>query len=153
MDRGGHFIYADDATPIPYRPEGSPKPAEKTWLTPVRWCAYAAAAEGRPVTVALFDDPHNFRHPATMFTLAARFAYISATLDEQQQPFTIRAGRPLELCYGVAVWDGEQDRATIEKLYQRWVNFRANEPENFYDDVRMPRRLDHPPGIEWKLPK
>ena len=139
MDHGGHFLYADGATPVPYRPEGSARPATGTWLTPVRWCAYTAKADGRPVTVAMFDDPHNFRHPATMFTLNVPFAYISATLDEQKQPFKIEAGRPLELCYAVAVWDGEQDRPTIEKLYQRWLNFRANEPENFYDDVREPR--------------
>jgi hypothetical protein len=141
MDHGGHFIYADGATPVPYQPEDSDKPATGTWLTPARWCAYSAQADGRPVTVAMFDDPHNFRHPATMFTLAAPFAYISATLNERKQPFTIRAGQPLELCYAVAVWDGEQDRPTIEKLYQRWLNFRANEPENFYDDVRELQKL------------
>ena len=81
-----------------------------------------------------------------MFTLTVPFAYISATLDEQKQPFKIVAGRPLELCYAVAVWDGEQDRPTIEKLYQRWLNFRANEPENFYDDVRELRRVTTSPN-------
>jgi hypothetical protein len=139
MDHGGHFIYADDQTPIPFQPAGAAGPEKNTWLTPVRWCAYTAKAGGRPVTVAMFDDARNFRHPATMFTLAAHFAYISATLNQQKQPLKIKAGFPLELCYAVAVWDGQQDRPTIEKLYQRWLSFRAHEPENFYDDVRQPR--------------
>jgi hypothetical protein len=154
MDHGGHFIYADHKAPVPFKSEGSAKPDKNTWLTPVRWCAYTAKADGKPVTVAVFDDPQNFRHPATMFTLAAQFAYISATLNAYRQPFEIEAGRPLELCYAVAVWDGEQDRATIEKLYQRWLTFRANEPENFYDDVReVPNTFNPRPPIEIKPSK
>ena len=45
MDRGGHFFNADDKTgPIVRGDER---------LTPTRWCAYTAKAEGKPVTVAL----------------------------------------------------------------------------------------------------
>ena len=40
---------------------------------------------------------------------------------------------PLNLCYGVALWDGEVDKATVEKLYQRWVElsgFRQSRSKN-----------------------
>ena len=81
-------------------------------FTPTRWCAYTAKAEGRSVTVALFDHPANLRHPAHMFTMNTPFAYMSATMNVWKEPITVAAGHPLNLCYGVALWDGEADKAT-----------------------------------------
>jgi hypothetical protein len=40
-----------------------------------------------------------------------------------QEPITVKAGEPLELSYGVALWDGEVDKAAVEKIYQRWLAF------------------------------
>jgi hypothetical protein len=34
---------------------------------------------------------------------------------------TLKEGAPLEVCYGVAVWDGKQERGTIQAAYARWV--------------------------------
>jgi hypothetical protein len=117
MDAGGQFIYADD------------KPAEVVkgdeGLTPTKWCAYAAKAEGKPVTVAIFDHPSNLRHPAKMFTMSKPFAYLSATLNAWKEPVTIKVGKPLDLCYGVALWDGWVDKAEIERLYRRWLAISA----------------------------
>ena len=73
------------------------------------------------VTVAVFDHPKNVRHPATMFTMPAGFAYISATLNLMEEPLTIEAGKPLLLRYGVAVWDGEAEPAEVERVYARWA--------------------------------
>jgi hypothetical protein len=113
MDRGGHFFNADDKTGVIVRGD--------EYLTPTKWYAYTAKADGKPVTVAVLDHPGNLRHPATMFTMNTPFAYISATMNEWKQPITVKAGHPLSLCYGVALWDGTVDKATVEKLYQRWV--------------------------------
>ncbi len=119
MDRGGHFFNADDtAGPIVRGDER---------LTPTKWCAYTAQADGKPVTVAVLDHPGNLRHPATMFTMNTPFAYLSATMNEWKQPITVKAGHPLRLCYGVALWDGEVDKATVEKLYQRWLKLSAQQ--------------------------
>jgi hypothetical protein len=85
------------------------------------WCAYAAEADGHPATVAMFDHPANARHPATWFTLREPFAYLSATLNLWKEPLKIEAGQKLDLCYGVAVWDGRVEPAKIEALYQRWL--------------------------------
>lgn len=85
------------------------------------WCAYAAEADGKPVTVAMFGDPANTRHPTTWFTMAKPFAYLSATLNLHEEPLQIASGRPLNLRYGVAVWDGHVGNQAIESLYQTWL--------------------------------
>ena len=85
-----------------------------------KWCAYAAEADGKPVTVAMFDHPSNVR-PAWWFIMAKPFAYLSATLNLHREPLTVEAGKPLALTYGVAVWDGRVKADEIEKLYARWL--------------------------------
>jgi len=88
-----------------------------------KWCAYSAPAEGKMVTVAMFDHPANLRHPARMFTMLNPFSYLSATLNLWKEPFILKAGQSLELRYGVAAWDGKADSAEIEKAYQKWLTF------------------------------
>jgi len=102
MDQGGRFVNADGKTGV-----------AGTNAARSAWCAYSASADGKPVTVAMFDDPKNPRHPATWFTLEKPFAYMSATLDLSRQPLVIEAGKPLELRYAAAVWDGPVDAAKI----------------------------------------
>jgi hypothetical protein len=114
---GGRFFNADDKQGEIVRGDEQ--------LTPVKWCAYTAKADGKPVTVAVFDYPKNLRYPAKMFTMMTPFAYLSATRNEWMEPIKIEAGKPLNLSYGVAVWDGEVDKATVEKLYQRWLKMNA----------------------------
>ena len=98
-------------------------------LTPAKWCAYAAVADGKPVTAALFDAPQNLRHPARMFTMGTPegkpFAYLSATLNLWKEPFELASDKPLELRYAVAVWDGRASADQIEQLYQRWLTLDA----------------------------
>ena len=113
MDSGGRFFNADD------KPGDVVRGDER--LTASKWCAYSAKANGKPVTVAIFDHPDNLRYPARMFTMAKPFAYLSATLNEWKEPVVVKAGEPLNLRYGVALWDGEADKAKVEKLYQRWL--------------------------------
>ncbi len=113
MDKDGRFFNADDNAGEVV------KNTEK--LTATKWCAYTAKVNGKPVTVALFDAPKNVRHPAKMFTMTAPFAYLSATRGEWKEPLVAKTGQPLELRYGVALWDGEVDKATVEKVYQQWL--------------------------------
>jgi len=84
------------------------------------WCACTGAVDGHPVTVAMFNHPANPR-PATWFTMAKPFAYLSATLNVHKEPMTVKAGKPLRLCYGVAVWDGAVSRETIAARYAEWI--------------------------------
>jgi len=113
MDRGGRFLNAEGSAGESVR--GSER------LTPAKWCAYTATADGHPVTVAVFDHPSNPRHPARMFTMTPPFAYIAATLNLWKEPMTLKAGEVLELIYGIALWDGELQPAEIERVYRLWV--------------------------------
>jgi len=85
------------------------------------WCAYTANADGKPVTVAMFDHPQNPRHPATWFTMTKPFAYLSATLNLHKEPLKVVSDKPLVLRYAVAVWDGIIGQDQISKLYQHWT--------------------------------
>ncbi|MFV2069537.1 MAG: DUF6807 family protein [Pirellulales bacterium] len=113
MDDGGHFQNADGKTGV-----------EATNLVRSAWCAYSAKADGKPVTLAMFDAPSNPRHPAKWYTMGDKpkeFAYLSATLNLKQEPMTISAGHPLKVRYGVALWDGAIDGAPIDALYRQWM--------------------------------
>lgn len=113
MDTGGQFINADNEKGTVFRGQ--------EMLLRSTWCAYNADADGKPVTVAMFDHPDNPRHPATWFTMTAPFAYLSATLKLHEEPLKIVSGKPLMLCYAVAVWDGRVEADRINKLYQNWI--------------------------------
>jgi hypothetical protein len=107
MDKGGKFFNADGAVGV----EGTNDKVSD-------WCAYSANADGKPVTVAVFDSPDNPRHPAVWFTLDDAFAYLSATLALDDRPLEIE--RDLNLSYGVAVWDGGATAEEIQRLYDLW---------------------------------
>jgi hypothetical protein len=93
---------------------------ERNFRSP--WCAYTASADGKPVTAAMFDHPDNPRHPATWFTMAKPFAYLSATLNLHKEPLKVAADKPLHLRYGVAFWDGRVEPEQIEKVYRSWID-------------------------------
>jgi hypothetical protein len=113
MDKTGEFTNADGKAGEIVRGDER--------VAPSAWCAYSASADDKPVTVAIFDHPDNPRHPATFFTMAQPFSYLSATLNLWKQPLSLDGGQSLSLCYGVAVCDGTPQPAQIEKLYQRWL--------------------------------
>jgi len=113
MDQVGQFQYT----------AGAPGPIVRGTerVTLDKWAAYTAAADGKTVTVALFDDPHNVRHPAGMFTMLQPFSYLSATPNIWKEPLELAQGKSLAARYGIAVWDGKVSQEQIEALYQRWL--------------------------------
>ncbi len=113
MDTGGRFTNADGKPGTVFR--GDERLLRSTW------CAYTADANGKPVTVAMFDHPQNLRHPATWFTMTKPFAYLSATLNLHKEPLKVVSGKPLVLRYAVAVWDGRVEADRINQLYKRWT--------------------------------
>lgn len=112
MDNDGAFFNADGI-------EGEIVRGDERNLNST-WCAYTAEADGKPVTVAIFGHPGNIR-PATFFTMAKPFAYMSATLNLHKEPLTIGAGKPVVLNYGVAAWDGKVDKPVIDKAYKQYL--------------------------------
>ena len=75
---GGEFFNADGKEGTIFRGEER--------LVRSNWCAYTAAIDGKPVTVAMFGHPDNPRHPTTWFTMAKPFAYLSATMNLHEEP-------------------------------------------------------------------
>ncbi len=112
MDTGGQLRNADGKPGTIIR--GDERLVRSTW------CAYTANANGKPVTIAMFDHPKNPRHPATWFTMTRPFAYLSATMKLHKQPLKVTSGKPLVLRYAVALWDGRVEADQIEQLYRRW---------------------------------
>jgi len=90
-------------------------------LVQSNWCAYTAAVNGKPVTVAMFGHPANPR-PTTWFTMAKPFAYISATLNLHAEPLVVPADRPLDLQYAVVAWDGKVGEERIDAAYRWFVD-------------------------------
>jgi hypothetical protein len=90
-------------------------------LVQSNWCAYTAAIDGKPVTVAMLGHPDNPRRPTTWFTMAKPFAYLSATLNLHEKPLTLSAGERLVLRYAVVAWDGKADRDRVDQACQWFV--------------------------------
>ena len=114
MDKIGRFLSADD------KPGEVVRGDER--LVQSAWCAYSAEADGKPVTVAMFDHPDNPR-PVTWFTMTQPFAYLSATLNLHKQPLAVSSDKPLLLRYGVALWDGRISSESIDRFCHRWVEW------------------------------
>ncbi len=111
MDKIGRFFNSDHAQGVA---------VGESQVTPARWCAYSARADGKPVTVALFAHPRNPR-PTHFFSMSAPFAYLGATLNLWKEPLELKAGAPLDLRYGVAVWDGDTPESEVEKMCHTWI--------------------------------
>ena len=112
MDNASTFTFADpNAKGLAVRGD------EK--LTPSAWAACTGAVDGNTVTVAMFDHPDNPR-PVLWFTMGKAFSYLSATINLWKEPMVIRAGDELDVCYGLAVWDGKATREQIDAACQRW---------------------------------
>ena len=90
-------------------------------MTRARWMAWRSSVGGKPVTVALLDHPLNPRYPASFFTMAEPFAFLSATLDLHERERVLRPGEVLELKYYVAAWDGHKSREQIETTWKSWT--------------------------------
>ena len=118
---GMRFVTSMDAEGRFTNSEGAEGPLVRgsERVTPAKWCAYTSTAGGKPVTVAMFDSPKNSR-PARFFTMRP-FAYLSATLNLWKEPMVLKAGEPLDLCYGVALWDGQTEPAGVAELYRKWA--------------------------------
>jgi hypothetical protein len=112
MDNASTFIFADpNAKGMTVRDDER--------LTPSAWAACTGSVDGNTVTVAMFDHPENPR-PVLWFTMSKQFSYLSATINLWKDPMVIKAGEELDVCYGVAVWDGQATREQIDTAYRNW---------------------------------
>lgn len=121
MDEKHDFMLANDEKGVLVRGD--------EYVTPSAWCAYSAEADGKPVTVAMFDHPGNPRTPAKWFTMHTSFAYLAATLNLWKEPMELKAGQSLVMNYGIALWDGQVDKKTIAACYNEWLTWPTPDKE------------------------
>jgi len=119
---GMRFLESMDTNAVFLNSTGQPGEIERgdLHLMPAAWVACTGPVGDKFVTIAIFDHPKNFRYPTRKFTMAKPFAYIATSLNLLKEPFQLKAGAPLDLCYGVAVWDGKVEAAQIEQACQAW---------------------------------
>lgn len=110
MDQGGVFLNAEGQGGV-----------EGTNDKRSAWCAYSAKADGKPVTIAVFDHDSNIRFPATWFTMDKAFAYLSATLNLSKEPLEISKGKDLTLRYLVVLLDGDINPEAIREIGKKWL--------------------------------
>ncbi|MBN1508884.1 MAG: PmoA family protein [Sedimentisphaerales bacterium] len=118
---GGEFFNADGREGTVFRGEER--------LVQSSWCAYTAAIDGKPVTVAMLGHPDNPRHPTMWFTMAKPFAYLSATLNLHERPLTLSAGERLVLRYAIVAWDGKVSKDRVNQAYQWFVGDYSQGPK------------------------
>jgi hypothetical protein len=124
---GGQFFNADGKEGTIFRGEER--------LVRSNWCAYTAAVDGKPVTVAMLGHPGNPRRPTTWFTMAKPFAYLSGTLNLHEEPLSIEFGKSLLLRYAVVAWDGKVGKERIDEAY-RWFISEYPVPPGVYTGTK-----------------
>jgi hypothetical protein len=127
MDGKARFLFPEGTNTVAVRN------TEK--VTSDRWCACVGPVGDKIVTVAMLSHPGNPRHPTNWFTMSDSLTYMTATLNLYRQPLSLPAGQTLALVYGVAVWDGEADPASIEALYRQWLKITAA-PTPFHEEAK-----------------
>ena len=118
MDGTGRFFNSEGEEGSTSGPDGAGIGNKR--VTRAKWCAYTAVADNKPVTIALFNQPKCI-YPCYCLHIHPEFAFLGATLALDVKPIELQPGVPLDLRFGVALWDGEVDRARVEAMYQRWV--------------------------------
>lgn len=83
------------------------------------WCACSTTVE--PARgFAMFDHPDNPRHPTGYFVMDNDFSYMTASFVSHE-PYLMRKGDVLRLCYGVLAFDGDINEDAIADEYDRWT--------------------------------
>ena len=70
--------------------------------------------------MALFDHPHNPRHPAHWLATNEGSVYIAANLTAHE-PYAFPKGKALRLRYGILTFDERPTKAFLDEQYERWL--------------------------------
>ena len=120
MDGKGRFFNA--AGHASATPGGDGQSIDNKRVTQSKWCAYTATADNKPVTIAMFQHPKNPQPPYFCHLhIAGGFAFLTGAMNVDQKPIEVKPGAPLDLRFGIALWDGEIDAGRVEAVYQKWV--------------------------------
>jgi hypothetical protein len=97
------------------------------WGKPADWVAYSGEVSGKPVTVAVFDNPKSFRHPTTWHArayglLAANpFGAREFTNDPAKDgSWTVPEGKSITFRYRVVIYEGQLTPERTAALYREY---------------------------------
>jgi hypothetical protein len=119
MDGKGKFFNSEGHESAQIGPDGVS--IDNKRVTQSKWCAYTATADNRLVTIAMFHHPKNPTHYFCHLHIPGMFAFLTGALGVDRKPIEVKPGAPLDLRFGVALWDGEIDKGRVEAMYQKWV--------------------------------
>lgn len=89
-----------------------------------RWMDFAGQTpEGKEAGIAIFDHPKNLRHPAPWYVsmdTKTPFGYFSPAILFNE-PYTLKAGKSLDLKYRIVIHPGEISGSTIEREWEEFV--------------------------------
>jgi len=117
---GARFLQSMDPTAKFFNADGKTG-VEGTNEVKSKWCAMTAMADGKPVTIAMFEPPNVKPRPITWFTMTEPFAYLAATPALDQKPMKIQNGETLTFTYVIGLWDGHVKPEEVAKFYKDWV--------------------------------
>lgn len=98
------------------------------WGKRAAWVHYTGPVDGKPVGIAIFDHPENFRHPtwwhARAYGLFAANPFGVHNFEKAEKgtgDWTIAAGRELRLRYRLLFHDGEVSAARLDDELRRYA--------------------------------
>jgi hypothetical protein len=107
---------------------------EETWGKKADWCDYYGPVNGKIAGVAIFDHPHNLRHPTTWHVRDyGLFAANPFGLhDFEKKPkgtgdFTLPAGQSITFRYRFYYHRGNESEARVAEHYQEYVQSKPAE--------------------------
>jgi hypothetical protein len=101
--------------------ENLPYTTDAKWdVTRAKWSAVSGAADGREVSVALFDTPGN-KGEARFFTMLNPFAYLSVTQNLEKQPMAYARRQKFRVRYLLTLYSKAKSAEFLNRRCAQWL--------------------------------
>ncbi|HEX5413939.1 MAG TPA: PmoA family protein [Terriglobia bacterium] len=101
---------------------------KEVWGKKANWVDYSGKVDGEEVGIAIFDSPHNFRHPTTwtargygLFGVNPFGLSVFFNNPKLDGGYTIPAGGSLTLQYRVLIHHGDEKQADVAPAWERYA--------------------------------
>jgi hypothetical protein len=102
---------------------------EATWGKRAEWCDYSGPVDGKTVGIAIFDNPHNPRHPTWWhvrdYGLFAANPFgqhdFEKLKDKAAGDFVIPAGKSATFRYRFYIHEGDEQQAKVAEKFKEYL--------------------------------